>query len=125
MILDTRARLGSYAFAVTVHYDQIDAPDLIEFRFHTRRPVRWLIGRDLLANGLMEAVGDGDLRIQPSPDTDEVAIRVRTPEGVAVIRLPWNPIAGFVRATCDRVPRGTEYDGLDWNRLLPAAGGAG
>lgn len=124
MIMDTKARLGGCVLPVLLGFDQVTAPDVISFEFSTRNRVRWLIGRDLLTDGLMRDVGDGDLRIGPSPATDEVAFRYDLRGGRAIIRFPWNPVAGFVRATYDKVPRGTEYDGLDWDQLLPTAGGA-
>jgi hypothetical protein len=123
MILDTHARVGGYKFHTTLAYDT-NTPDIIEFRFNTRTPVRWLIGRDLLADGLMRLNGDGNIQIEPSPATDEVAIHVCTPASRAIIRLPWDPVAGFVRASYDRVARGAEYVDVDWDQLLPTAGGA-
>ncbi|MEA5366053.1 SsgA family sporulation/cell division regulator [Amycolatopsis sp., V23-08] len=122
MIIATKARIGGYQFDANLSYD-VTRPDVITVLFLTRTPVMWILGRDLLADGLMNPAGEGDVRIAPSPATDEVAVEIRTRHGRAFVRLLWDPVAGFVRATYGRVPRGTEYANVDWDQLLPAAGG--
>lgn len=124
MRIELTGRVLSATFPVIVHFDPARA-DILTFEFHTRpRGADWAIGRDLLTDGLMRPAGEMDVRIWPSPGTDEVAIELDSPSGCAIIRLPWHPLASFVRASYDRVPQGTEYDGLDWDQLLTAAGGA-
>lgn len=127
MILHTTGRIQTAEFPVAVLFDPARA-DVLIFEFHTRpRGADWHIGRDLLAAGLMSKAGEkvGDVRIWPSPDTDEVAIELDSPTGRAIIRLPWDPVAAFVRRTYDAVPRGHEYDDLDWNAFpRPVIGGA-
>lgn len=125
MKLTVTGRILAATFSVTVWFDEARA-DILTFEFHTRpRGADWAIGRDLLTDGLMTPAGEMDVRIWPSPATDEVAIELDPPSERAIIRLPWHPLASFVRTTYDRVPQGTEYDGLDWDAFLrPTIGGA-
>jgi len=124
MKLTTTGRVQCAEFPTVVHFDPARA-DILVFEFHTTpRGADWAIGRDLLADGLTKPAGEMDVRIWPSPETDEVAVELESPSGHAIIRLPWQALAGFVRRTYDAVPNGTEYDGLDWDQLLTAAGGA-
>lgn len=120
MRLTTTGRVQRTEFRVKVHFDKTRA-DILTFEFPD---AYWAIGRDLIAAGLMAPTGEMDVRIWPDADTDEVAIELETPSGHAIIRLPRDPVASFVRYTYERVPRGTEYDGLDWGQLLATTGGA-
>lgn len=122
MILHTTGRVGAVHIPVAVMFDT-DAPDVFTFLFTAKPPV-WTIGRDLIADGLMNQVGELDVRVWPSPETDEVAIMLDTPDGRAIIRLEWDPVAAFVRHTYDAVPRGAEYKNVDWNAFpRPVIGG--
>lgn len=124
MKLTLTGRVQCAEFPVVVWFDEPRA-DVLTFEFHTRpRGADWAIGRDLLTDGLTKRAGEMDVRIWPCPATDEVAIGLDSPSGRAIIRLPWHPLATFVRATYDRVPQGTEYDSLDWTELLTTTGGA-
>lgn len=124
MKLTTTGRVQRTEFPVVAWFDETRA-DVLTFEFHASpRGTDWNIGRDLLAAGLMVPTGEMDVRIWPDADTDEVAIELETPSGHAIIRLPRDPVASFVRYTYERVPRGTEYDEIDWGQLLAAAGGA-
>lgn len=122
MITNTKARIGGYRFGANLSFD-LARPDIITVLFATRTPVMRILGRDLLADGLMKPTGEGALRIEPSPTTNEVAIVVHAPASRVVVRMPWDPVAGFVRATYGKVPRGTEYANVDWDQLLLTAGG--
>ena len=122
MNLSTTGRIGGYAFPVGVHFDDRE-PDVLLFTFLPRTP-GCRIGRDLLAAGLMAQAGELDVAVRPEPDTDEVALVLGTEAGKVIIRLPWDAVAAFVRRAYEHVPRGCEYDGLDWGQLLTAAGRA-
>jgi hypothetical protein len=124
MKLTVIGRILAATFPVVAWFDETRA-DILTFEFHTQpRGADWPIGRDLITDGLTKPAGEMDIRMWPCPETDEVAIELCSPFGRAIIRLPWHPLATFIRATYDRVPAGTEYDGLDWEQLLTAAGGA-
>lgn len=122
MNLTTTGRIGGSKFPVGVRFDDRE-PDVLLFTFLPRTP-GWVIGRDLLAAGLMAEAGELDVVVRPEPDTDEVALVLGTEAGKVIIRLPWDPIAAFVRRAYEHVPRGCEYDGLDWGQLLATTGGA-
>lgn len=127
MKLTTTARIGTAEFPVVAWFEDA-RPDVIGFDFYATVFVEWDIGRDLLAAGLMSRTGERDVQVWPDPDTDEVAIKLTSPTGCAVIRIAWDAVAGFVRHTYDAVPRGAEYDAVDWDAFpgldVPAGGAA-
>ncbi|RZU46026.1 sporulation and cell division protein SsgA [Streptomyces sp. BK022] len=86
----------------------------------TRRTVEWIMGRDLLAAGMAEPAGEGDVRIWPARTAarDAVHIRLSGLTGTALFEAPAEEIAAFLRATEAVVPSGTESRHLDMGALL-------
>ncbi|GGT15087.1 SsgA family sporulation/cell division regulator [Streptomyces griseoviridis] len=88
------------------------------------RPVRWVFGRDLLAEGMAARCGDGEVVIWPSrADGDGPAhfcLRIGDAR-TALFEIPAAPVAAWLDGTYAMVPRGTELEGADWNRLLQLA----
>ena len=80
--------------------------------FHTgERPVRWVFARDLLDEGLVHDVGDGDIQIVPSRDSlgvHVVQLRLESPDGVAVLEAPADVILEFLGRSYALVPPGME-----------------
>jgi hypothetical protein len=84
-------------------------------------PVRWVFARDLLAAGLEQRTGDGDVVVWPTHDADArpaVHLRLRSPNGNALLEAPAPALKEFIAATTRLVPRGTEYQHLDIDVLL-------
>lgn len=84
-------------------------------------PVRWPIARDLLADGVADAVGDGDITVGPDVDPYWLLVGVTGPGegGVktgADFRLPKYRVVYFLRRTFGLVPRGREV--VDVDRFL-------
>lgn len=114
--------LGGHRVDVELDYTKARA-DVVDFRFHGATVVTWSIGRELLTLGLSGRAGEGAIRIVPSACA--VGIELNTPSGEAHVVFQRDHLVAFLKATYRRVPRGHEYDGVDWDLLLPTAGGAG
>ncbi|MFF7381608.1 SsgA family sporulation/cell division regulator [Streptomyces griseoluteus] len=86
----------------------------------TAQTVEWIMGRDLLAAGLVGAVGEGDVRIWPARTAPPALVRIRLSSltGTALFEAPAEEIAAFLRATEAMVPSGTESRHVDTDALL-------
>ncbi|MEU3252245.1 SsgA family sporulation/cell division regulator [Streptomyces sp. NPDC006997] len=82
--------------------------------------VTWRIGRDLLLDGLMEATGDGDVRIWPLRGRSrwKVCLRLRSRGAQALFEADLGALETWLRGTYDVVPYGTELAGVDWDALV-------
>ncbi|MYT71733.1 MULTISPECIES: SsgA family sporulation/cell division regulator [unclassified Streptomyces] len=105
-----------------VSYDSAD-PLAVTMVFGTdgERPVRWVLSRDLLADGLTGSVGEGDVRLWPVHDHDggltSLCVRLGNLH-TALIEFDAEPVANWLSRTYELVPRGTELDGVDWDELV-------
>ncbi|MFE7752185.1 SsgA family sporulation/cell division regulator [Streptomyces sp. NPDC057428] len=89
------------------------------------RPVRWVLSRDLLADGLTARSGTGDVMVWPVHDlpdgeTSSFCLRLVNTHAV-VFEIAAEPVAQWLARTYTMVPRGTEMDGADWDELLQFA----
>jgi hypothetical protein len=77
--------------------------------------VTWVFGRDLLEDGLREAVGEGDVVVWPSPDgvDDVVYLSLASPSGSALLEADAAALRLFLDQAYLVVPRGCESDHLD------------
>jgi hypothetical protein len=73
--------------------------------------VRWTIARDLLWDGMKQAVGDGDVHVEPHEDG--VHLLLHTPGGTAHFAIDVIELAEFLGQTNDIVGRGNEDPVLD------------
>jgi Streptomyces sporulation and cell division protein, SsgA len=84
------------------------------FRVGTDDGVQWLFARDLLIEGLIGGVGDGDFRIAPDEsDGDTIIIELRGPDRCAVLAVPTVSLAEFLTATYAVVGVGEETRAVD------------
>jgi hypothetical protein len=91
------------------------------FRVGTDDGVQWLFARDLLIEGLIGRVGDGDFRIGPDEsDADTVIIELRGPDRSAVLAVPTVALAEFLVATYAVVGVGDESRAIDIDDELAA-----
>lgn len=74
--------------------------------------IEWIFSRSLLASGLSDLSGQGDVRIEPV-GRDSVHIELSSPSGRAVLAINRNVIVSFLTQTCLLVAPGTESDHLD------------
>ncbi|WP_156754078.1 SsgA family sporulation/cell division regulator [Actinokineospora pegani] len=82
--------------------------------------VEWIFGRDLLVEGLLGPVGEGDVRIGPdvSAGRDVLVLEIESPDGYAVLEMDFAAVESFVAATAALVPLGAESDFFDVDRLI-------
>jgi hypothetical protein len=103
-------------------YYYADDPFAIRMAFdvHTDEPVEWIFDRDLLATGLQEPAGEGDVRISPGNrvDRDVLNIVLTSPSGHARFEAPLSATATFVQRTFAVVAAGHETDSIDLGRQI-------
>ena len=108
--VDLRAVLG---------YDPAD-PWAVQVSFgRPPETVRWLVGRDLLRQGMTEPVGEGDVQLSPSIDESghaTVVVELRSPHGRLVSQVATRDLDSFLARTFAVVPEGTEA--IDLDRLV-------
>jgi hypothetical protein len=95
---------------VELGYDTRD-PYAVTAAFHAgpAGTVEWCFARDLLADGLIDDAGIGDVRIGPVADNIElVSLVVSSPAGVAMFEAYAEDLAEFLDRTYDLVLPGTE-----------------
>lgn len=99
-------------YAVQAVFD-IDGPD----------PVRWVFSRDLLDEGLVQPVGDGDVRVEPVVDAEghrSVRLHLRSPGGSAQLDISTDDVLAFLETTYESVPPGTEGTRVDVDATVSA-----
>jgi hypothetical protein len=106
-----------------LQYDPRD-PYAVTTVFMTgRSQVRWTFGRDLLASGLYEPSGDGDVHVWPCLDADGhavVIIELSSPDGEALVQAKTGDLSIFVEKMSKAVLPGTESDYLDLDAAITA-----
>jgi len=78
--------------------------------------VQWVFARDLLADGLIEEAGHGDVHVWPIADDSDarsVGVELDSPDGVVELTARRRDITRFLEATYRLVPRGAESAHLD------------
>ncbi|WP_426570233.1 SsgA family sporulation/cell division regulator [Streptomyces canus] len=81
--------------------------------------VEWIIGRDLLIDGLEGPAGEGDLRIWPDgPERCDLYILLNPPAGAALLKARAQEIQTFLQETQALVPRGAELGHIDFDASL-------
>jgi len=104
-------------------YDLRD-PDAVTTVVMTgRSQVRWTFGRELLAAGLYEPVGDGDVHVWPCLDADGhavVIVELCSPDGEALIQARTGDLSSFVDRMNKAVSPGSESAHLDIDATIAA-----
>ena len=102
-------------------YD-INDPYAVTLRVDARSgPVIWTFSRDLLAEGLYEPIGDGDVQVWPCLSTEAqavVIIELHAPSGEALLQTPSRAVQRFVADIYRAVPTGTESGHLGLDALV-------
>ena len=106
-----------------LQYDPRD-PYAVTTVFMTgRSQVRWTFGRDLLAAGLYEPAGDGDVHVWPCLDAQGhavVIIELCSPDGEALVQARTGDLTAFVEKMTKAVVPGTESEHLDIDAAIAA-----
>ncbi|KOV83410.1 SsgA family sporulation/cell division regulator [Nocardia sp. NRRL S-836] len=84
-----------------------DDPFAVTMHFHSGGSVTtWIMGRDLLRDGLSRPAGEGDVRLRPSGRA--VVLELVSERHVTVFRVPASTLREFLDAAHLLVPAGTE-----------------
>jgi hypothetical protein len=115
------SRTYSLSVCMSLRYEPTD-PYVVRATFFTDtdEPAEWVLGRDLLADGLRGSAGCGDIRIWPAVGRGDQAMYLvlRSPAGTALLEVPVQDVRTFLVNTEALVPRGTESEHIDWNLEL-------
>lgn len=99
-----------------------DQPFTVTAAFQTDRDrwVEWVFSRELLVEGLTDPAGVGDVRLRPVEERGltMLVVEIESPEGRAVLELDREGVAGFLGATDELVPLGTESEHFDVDALI-------
>ena len=96
-------------------------PYAIRIAFHVGldEPVEWIFARDLLAMGIEDREGLGDVQVWPSAGTEGgepgsvLNLELSSPFGQAHFEAPVKEVADFLRRTYQIVAVGQESDHVD------------
>jgi Streptomyces sporulation and cell division protein, SsgA len=104
-----------------LRYDNTD-PYAVGAIFRTGETVvRWVFARDLLARGVFDPTGDGDVHIWPCLDARGHAVTIielSSPDGEALMQARSDDLCEFLRRTEDLVPTGTEGEHVDVDAVI-------
>jgi hypothetical protein len=105
----------------TLRYDR-DDPFAVRMTFPAPATLEgvevcWTFARDLLAAGMQEPEGDGDVRVRPY-GYDRTVLEFHAPEGTAVVHVRSGELRRFLEATGELVPTGLEHLRLDLDHDL-------
>lgn len=104
-----------------LRYDPAD-PYAVHLDCHVdlTEPITWTFARELLATGLTERTGPGDVSVHPGSCgvTTTLFLTLRGTTGEAVLRARHREIADFLRHTERLVPPGAEHERLGLEVLL-------
>jgi hypothetical protein len=84
--------------------------------------VAWVFARELLAEGLDQPAGDGDVCIWPASNEgrEVVCITLRSPDGEALLQARVDAVVEFLAAAYALCARGRETQNLQIDRALGA-----
>jgi hypothetical protein len=104
----------------TLRYEASD-PFAVEATFRAGdEAISWVLGRDLLSDGLNGDCGEGDVRVWPTVDglRRVVMLQLTSPDGCALLAADAQGLETFLARTYDAVPLGYEGDHLDVDSAL-------
>ncbi len=104
-----------------LHYDRHD-PYAVTASFRTGpTQVCWVFARELLASGMQEPTGDGDVHVWPCLDSRGHAVTIielSSPDGEALMQACSDDVRDFLANVEALVPNGTESQYLDIDEVL-------
>ena len=109
----------------TLRYQPSD-PYAVEATFRAGdEAISWVLGRDLLSEGLTKVSGEGDVRVWPTVDLGEsgehsrvVMLQLSSPDGRALLAAPAEEVGAFLAETYQVVAAGDEGDHMDIENVL-------
>ncbi len=83
--------------------------------------VTWTFARELLAEGIYDPCGNGDVVVWPCLGTQGeavVIIELRSPNGMAMLQTPSRAVQRFMAQTYAAVPEGSESEQINLDHLV-------
>ncbi|MFE2578722.1 SsgA family sporulation/cell division regulator [Streptomyces sp. NPDC059378] len=112
------ARTYALPMRMSLRYEPTD-PYVVRAAFSTDTDelAEWVLGRDLLADGLTGAAGSGNIRVWATVGRGDQAMYIvlGSPAGTALLEVPVQDVKAFLEDTQTLVPRGTESGHIDWD----------
>ncbi|MFF5138427.1 SsgA family sporulation/cell division regulator [Streptomyces sp. NPDC013157] len=112
------SRDRSVPLSVRLRYEPTD-PYVVHAVFFVDcvEPVEWVLGRDLLADGLEGSAGYADVRIWSAAGRGDQSMYMAlgSSAGTALLEIPVPDLTSFLKNTEALVPRGTESGHIDWD----------
>jgi hypothetical protein len=123
LTLSVSASTGDADMPAELRYDPND-PLAVTLAIGTQceSPVIWVFGRDLLAEGVNSAAGEGDITVEPASENaphDVVRITLAT-DCLATMMADRNKVLEFLLASFSAVPSGCEMDQIDFDAEIAA-----
>jgi hypothetical protein len=126
LTLFVSADTGDAEIAAEFRYDPNDplAVSLV-IGLECAEPVVWVFGRDLLADGVSEACGLGDITVEPASDTAngttcrDIRITLAT-DRLATMIAARDKVVEFLVESFTVVPSGCELDHIDFDAEIEA-----
>jgi hypothetical protein len=118
LTLVVSASTGDARLEAELRYDPSD-PLAVALAIGTQcdEPVVWVFARDLLASGIADAIGEGDITIEPADG--DIRITLAT-DCLATMLAPRDRVLEFLVETFTRVPSGAEFEGIDIDAEIAA-----
>nr|AAG28482.1 SsgA [Streptomyces albus] len=114
----------AFRIPVELRYETVD-PYAVRLTFHLPgdAPVTWVFGRELLVEGVLDAAGDGDVRVCPvgQTATREVHITLQVGSEQALFRVGKAPLLAFLDRTDQGLSLGSERAHADFDSHLDDA----
>jgi hypothetical protein len=108
---------------VLLRYDTADPYAVCaEFLTGSGQQVRWFLARDLMSGGLMDATGDGDVRVWPASHSGNnvLNIALMSHDGHAVVQAAAEDVVDFLGSSFALCPPGAESQYVDVDAALRA-----
>jgi Streptomyces sporulation and cell division protein, SsgA len=122
LTLSVSAVTGDAELAAELRYDPND-PFAVALAIGTEcgEPVVWVFGRDLLADGVSRATGEGDITVEPASDIDSHEIRITlATDCLATMIAPRDTVVEFLVQSFTAVASGCELERIDIDAELAA-----
>ena len=117
LTLSVSAVTGDADLEAELRYDPSD-PIAVALAIGTEcgEPVVWVFARELLAEGIKDCAGEGDITIEPASDIDSRELRITlATDCLATMLAPRDEVIEFLVETYSVVPTGAEFDRIDWD----------
>lgn len=105
--------------SATLDY-RVDEPYSVRAVFDTiETSVAWVFSRELLAEGISDPAGQGDVTIWPShEDPNKVCIALSSPNGHALLEVQRSDVNEFLARSYAVLPRGEESSMIDFDHVI-------